>query len=305
VARVVEPDWDDLRTFLGAVRARSLAGAARALGVEHTTVGRRLSALETALGAGLVARGPAGLLLTPLGQKVVPLVEAVERAVGAVRELVASEKTRVRVAVPTGFATLLAPGLAELRARRPEIIVELLSGASPVDLKKGEADLAIRIGPVTDRELIARRLPDNGWSLYASEAYLARRPAPPDLQVLDGHDVIGYGANLVGVPAAQWLEAHTAGATIIVRASVMTEMLGAALSGAGIAALPCRMGDGEATLRRLTSAVIATRPMSLVYRREARLSAAAREVSRFVIDLMRETAPLWSGVGGRFLQSSR
>ena len=99
-------DWDDLRYFLEAVRASTLAGAARALGVEHTTIGRRLSALERALGASLVLRSPDGLRLTPLGERILPRVEEVERAVSAVREVLRAEETRVRLAVPSGFTPL-------------------------------------------------------------------------------------------------------------------------------------------------------------------------------------------------------
>src|SRR5688500_9079270 len=101
-----ELNWDDLRYFLGAVRAGTLAGASRAMAVEHTTIGRRLSSLEETLGAALVLRGPEGLKLTPLGEAAVPLVEQVEQAVAAVRDLVSARGARVRLAVPSGFTTL-------------------------------------------------------------------------------------------------------------------------------------------------------------------------------------------------------
>ena len=95
VSRAGELDWDDLRHFLHAARAGSLAGAAREIGVEHTTIGRRLNALEAALGAPLVLRGADGLTLTPLGEKALPLVSDVERAVLAVHDLMASRRSRV------------------------------------------------------------------------------------------------------------------------------------------------------------------------------------------------------------------
>src|SRR4030095_9713363 len=86
VAAVDDFNWDDLRFFLRAAQTRTLAGAARSIGVEHTTIGRRLSALERALGAPLVLRGPDGLRLTPLGERLVPLGHAVERGRLDVRE---------------------------------------------------------------------------------------------------------------------------------------------------------------------------------------------------------------------------
>src|SRR6187401_1585892 len=93
-------DWDDLRYFLRAVQSKTLAGAARAMGVEHTTVGRRLSALERSFGAALVLRSAEGLKLTPLAERILPLVEDVERSVRVVREAVDSRMLRVRLAVP-------------------------------------------------------------------------------------------------------------------------------------------------------------------------------------------------------------
>ena len=295
----LDPDWDDLRSFLRAAEARSLAGAARALRVEHTTVGRRLSALERSLGAALFARGPGGLRLTPLGVKVAPAIEEVERAVRAVRDLVRAERVRVRLAVPSGFAGFFASGLAAFRKRRADITLEIVSGARPVDLKRGEADLALRVGPVGDKDLIVRKLGDSGWSLYASPAYLARRPARAELDDLAGHEVIGYDASLAGTPAAQWIEARSKGASIVLRGREMTDMLAAALGGVGVAALSCYFGDAEPGLRRLSSAVIARREISLVYPREARLAEPVREVIRFVVALMRENALRLSGVGSQ------
>jgi DNA-binding transcriptional LysR family regulator len=284
-------DWDDLRYFLRAASATTLAGAARSMGVEHTTIGRRLASLERALGTALVLRGPEGLKLTALGEKLVPLVEDVERAVHQVEQAARSEKVRVRLAIPSGFAKFFTEGLARLRTEHPEIAIELVSGARPVDLKKGEADLAIRSGPIDDDELVVRKLGESAWSLYASDAYLARHPEPLDLAHLRGHELIGYDPSLAAVPAAKWIEERGNTATIVLRSREMTDMAAAASTGAGIAALPCGLGDEEPTLKRLTPAVIGTRPFSLVYRREAKLSDQVRAVIDFVIDVMQQALP--------------
>lgn len=290
MARADDLDWDDLRYFLHAVRARTLAGAARALGVEHSTIGRRLTALEAALGAPLVLRGPDGLRLTPLGERVVPLVEELARAVEAVRDLVASNATRVRLAVPSGFTRLFTPGLAQLCRDHPGLSLELVSGARPVDLARGEADLAIRAGAVTDKDLVVRALCISGWSLYAAEGYLARHPAPIELDDLGGHQVIGFDSALSGLAAAAWIQKRAARATIVLRSREMTDMVAAASSGLGLAALPCLIGDSDPALRRLTPEVIASHKLSLVYRREARSSASVRAVARFVVEVIRQHA---------------
>jgi DNA-binding transcriptional LysR family regulator len=295
MGRADDLDWDDLRYFLRAAQARTLAGAARAMGVEHTTIGRRLSALERSLGAPLVLRGPEGLQLTPLGEKLAPLVEEVERAVAAVRELASSGGTRVRLAVPSGWTGLFAPRLSQLHRDHPALALELVSGSRPVDIRKGEADLAIRSGPIADKELVVRRLGESGWSLYASAAYLARHPRPSDPDDLAGHEIIGYDASLSAMPAAQWIKAR-AGASIVLRSREMTDMLAAAVSGVGLAVLPCMLGDMEPALERLTDRVVATRGLSLVYRREARMSASVRAVVSFVMDTIRGQGALISGV---------
>jgi DNA-binding transcriptional LysR family regulator len=292
-------DWDDLRYFLRAVQAKTLAGAARAMRVEHTTIGRRLSALERTLGAPLVLRGPDGLRLTRLGEKVAPLVEEAERSVLAIRNLVASEKARVRLAVPSGFTKYFTTGIAQLCRDHPGLLLEIVSGARPVDLKKGEADLAIRSGPVVDKDLIVRKLGETGFSLYAAETYLARRPAPLDPNDLTGHDLIGYDASLAGVPAAKWLEERAAKSTIVLRSREMSDMLAATLGGVGIAVLPCSLGDPEPTLRRLTPELVATRSLALVYRSETRLSKDVRAVIRFAVEVMRENADEIGGMRPR------
>jgi DNA-binding transcriptional LysR family regulator len=299
MARDEELDWNDLRYFLRAAQAGTLAGAARAMGVEHSTIGRRLSALERALGAALVIRAPDGLHLTPLGASLVPLVEDVERAVLTAYGHASQRQTRVRVAMPTGFTRLFSAELERLRKAHPQLTLEFLAGTRPVDLKRGEADLTIRSGPVVDEELIARPLGESGWSLYAAPAYLARRQAPVDLNDLSGHDLIGFDPTLSAVPAAQWIELRTLGATVVLRSREMSDMQAAALSGAGLALLPCLGADEETGLIRLTPLVLATRKLSLVYPREARLSKGIQAVIGFVLDVTRENAARIAGAATR------
>jgi DNA-binding transcriptional LysR family regulator len=290
-----ELDWDDLRYFLRAAQNGTLAGAARAMGVEHTTIGRRLSALETALGAPLVLRAADGLHLTPLGAHMLPLVEDIERAVRVVQEQATQQPARVRLAMPSGFTKLFTAHLGRLRDAQPRVSLELLTGSKTVDLQKGEADIAIRSGPVSDESLIARKLCDSGWSLYAAATYLARHPAPVTVTDLRGHDLIGYDLSLASVPAAQWIEQRAGDARIVMRSREMTDMLEATLSGAGLALLPCLLGDAEPALVRLTSEVLASREVWLVYPGKARRSAAVQSVARFVIEVMRDNAGRVSG----------
>lgn len=283
-------DWDDLRYFLLAAQAGTLAGAARSAGVQHTTIGRRLTALERSLGAPLFLRGPEGLSLTPLGEQLLPLVRSVERSVGAVHELARSRRARVRVALPAGFFAVLGEALAGFGRRHAGIALDTTAGGQLLDLKRGEADLALRIGPIHDDELIARRLGEVGWSLYASPRYLEGRPPLADAGDLAEQQVIAYGPALASTPAARWLDAHAAGARVALSTDEIATMLEAAVSGVGLALLPCLVADPEPRLVRLTPRVLARRELSLVYRRETRTNDAVRMTANFLVRAVREHA---------------
>jgi DNA-binding transcriptional LysR family regulator len=281
-------DWDAIRHFLHAARARSLSGAARSLGVEHSTVGRRIAALERALGGALVDRKPSGLVLTPLGRRALRLAEEMDRAARALGGLAHTDAPSVRVVVPTGFSALLTPHLASLAVRTPGVTLDIVSGAKRVELRRGSTDAAIRVGPVDDPELVVRKLGEVGSALYASRRYLGKRSVDPD--DLAGHAVIAFHRSLSALPAAEWLAARTAGSTVVLRGRDAADMVSAARSGAGLAVLPCFLADAEPDLVRLTPRPVALRRVSLVYRREARLSAPARAVLRFIVETLQEHA---------------
>jgi LysR substrate binding domain len=119
-----------------------------------------------------------------------------------------------------------------------------------------EADLALHSGPITDKDLVVRKVCESGWSLYASEAYLARKPAPVDPNDLTGHEIIGYDASLSAVPAVKWIELRVAKATAAPHSRI------------GLAAFPCMLGDSERALRRLTPDVFASATLVLCMRRQ-------------------------------------
>src|SRR6186713_3144092 len=295
VTAVDDFNWDDLRYFLRAVQTKTLAGAARSMGVEHTTIGRRLSALERAFGAPLVLRGPDGLTLTPLGQRIAPLVQDVERAVSAARAAVKAECARVRLSVPQALTGLFTQALAELRRDHAEVSLEILSDNRPPDLKRGEVDLAVLVRTVIDVDLVRRSLGDIGCSLYATDAYLARHPEPIDPNDLSGHEIVALKADATSAPAAKWLAEHAANATVVSRSNASASLVAAAVTGAGLALLPCFVAEAEPALKRLTPDVLTKHPVTLVYRREVRLAEPIRVAIRFVVNVMRKHADSISG----------
>lgn len=115
------------------------------------------------------------------------------------------------------------------------------------------------------------------------------RPAiPAELDDLRGHEIIGFDPTLSAVPAAKWIEQRMAGATLAVRRREMTGMVAAALSGAGLAILPCPIADDQPGLIRVTPDVLATSQLSLVYARESRLAKPVQTVIRFVAEVIQE-----------------
>ena len=281
-------DWNDLRYFLAAMRAGTLAGAARQLSVKHSTVGRRLDALEEALGAAIFIRGEQGLKLTATGEKLLPYAEQIERSTREIRDQVMTQTARVRVAVPTGLVKVFAPHLGTLQSRHPEIVLVFLSSSQPADLTKGEAELAIRVGPITDESLIARKIGTAVWSLYGSSAYLARSGAPKTARDLAGHELLGFEPRLAAIAVgAQWIAAHGHGARIAMIHREIADMVAAAVAGIGLAVLPRIVADRESGLQRLTEEVLGEQTFFIVYRREIAQAKPVQQVIRFLTEVMR------------------
>jgi DNA-binding transcriptional LysR family regulator len=252
-------EWGDLRYFLAISRGRTLAAAARELGVEATTVGRRIVAFERTLGARLFDRRPDGFALTRAGERILENARAVEAQMMEVERKAVGEDTRldgtVRLATTENLAVgILVRLLAPLSEAHPALAIELLTGAQAVDLRRREADLAVRVGPgmkPSQHELVARKLVTIGMALYASESYVARFGAPREGASLEGHRLVGYGGDLRAIPTSQALGRIGAGARTVLRANSMLTVTEACAAGMGITVLPCFLGDSEPGLLRL------------------------------------------------------
>lgn len=293
-------DWNDFRHFLAVHRAGTLAGAARGLRVQHSTVGRRLDALEEALGARLFLRTPDGFVLTGAGSAILPLIEEAERALAAAERVVQGGDERVegivRLTTSELLSGLLVRRLAELSALHPQLMVEVLAGNRSLDLARGEADLAVRVAATTQPDLVCKRIGDAGWSLYASESYILRRGAPASPRDLAGHDVIAFDESMAGVPGAIWLGRHGAGARVAIRGNSIPAVLNAAIVGMGLAVIPCFMGDVEPTLKRLTPELLGSREIWLVFHPDVARIARVRRVIDFVTEVVGQELARLSGV---------
>ena len=165
-------DWDDLRFVLALRRAGSLGAAARLLKVEQSTATRRLTALEAALGAQLVARTPEGLALNEAGQLVADLAQSIDGRVEELLRRIGGEDQRpeglVRLSTSESFTPFLMGGLVPLRQEHPKIQVQLVVNSAALDLMRRDADLALRLFRETNPALVTRKIGVIGWSVYAS-----------------------------------------------------------------------------------------------------------------------------------------
>jgi DNA-binding transcriptional LysR family regulator len=292
-------NWDDLRYFLALARAGSLAGAARELGVEHTTVGRRLGALERALGARLFTRGPSGLVLTEAGNAIHQSAAAIAEQVATIERRIGGVDSRihgvVRLTIPESVGSYFVDWARELRNRHPGIMIDLISNDEPLDVRNGDADIAVRFCEVKDPDVVTRTLGSGGWSLYASSEYVTRKGLPHNFNDLAGHEVIGYDDGMSDIIGARWLREHAGGATFVMQANGTATVTSAVVAGLGIAPLPCIIGNREPGLVRLSPEVLGACQINLVVHPELSQIARIRKTIDCLVEAFARDAPLWSG----------
>jgi DNA-binding transcriptional LysR family regulator len=246
-------DWDDLRSFLAIARNRSLSGAARELGLQQSTMSRRLEAMEARAGARLLQKTPRGYELTPLGEAVLGNAERMEAEAIAVERVVQGRDVAlsgvVRLTTVEVIANLVLPrAIAALHAQYPGISVDVLSESRSLSLSKREADLAIRMTRFEGNELVSRRMATSGTALYASSDYLARHGVPPEGT---DHAIIAVLEDQAYMPEAVWLRDVMAGARVAVRTNSRDAQLAYAKAGLGVVCLPCFLADGVDGLERI------------------------------------------------------
>jgi len=285
-------NWDDLRVFLAAARRGSHKAAAKELHVDPTTVGRRLDVLERALGARLFERTPEGLRLSRAGCRLQERAERIEAELHASeRELGAAEAEvggTLRVTASDGFLHyVLLPELAQLRREHPALQLELRSDTGRLDLSRREADVALRWGRPTEPSLVARRLVEAEFGLYASESYLERAGSPRNAAALAGHDFIGFEKALDGLPHVRWLERHVGPPRYVLRANTTVAQCQAATGGHGIVVLANTVAEREPRLKRLLPRLQGPRrELWFVTHRDLRSAPRIAAFQRFVLSLL-------------------
>lgn len=230
-------DWDDLRIFLAVARTESLSGAGRRLGMDASTVGRRVARLEGAVGAPLFLKTPQGYALTAEGARLVAPAEAAEQAAAAAAEAISQEAGitgQLRIGAPDGCANYLLPQVArDLCAAHPALEVQIVALPRVVNLTRREADMAIAVSPPDTGRLMVQRLADYRLHLAAHVDYLARHPALRGLNDLRGHRMIGYIPDMIFDRELDYLSATGVEVAQISSNSVAVQMQ-AVRAGAGL-----------------------------------------------------------------------
>lgn len=268
--------WDDLKYLLAVADAGALAPAAKALAVDPSTVSRRISALEKALGAELVARTPEGMTLTPAGHAAVAVARRIDTELGALAADLAGsvEAGIVRVSTTEAFASNILRAVAPLHAQYPRLQIDVVPTHQAVDLRRREADLAVRMFRDDHDGLALRKLGQVGWSLYATRRYVDAHPQGKGL--LDGHAVVGYTDTAMA--GAQWLAQHVKPESIRVRTTSPRSALEAALADLGVCVVPCYLAEREPGVARLTDQVVALSDVYAVFLPERRGDARLRVI---------------------------
>jgi DNA-binding transcriptional LysR family regulator len=287
-------DWDDLRYFLAIHRTGNLARAGGVLGVNATTVSRRLAALEEQMDALLFDRTPDGYLLTPPGRDLVPRAERIEAETIALERTIAGAAQRaagtVRVTATEMLATrFVAPHLPRFRSAWPDITLELECTNRAVSLTRREADIALRLARPREESIVTRRLAPIHLALYASPSYLERRGMPPNPEAsLAGHDLLLFADSRLFKVENGWFVPRMEGASIALRSDSVSSLYTATLSGLGIALLPRAVADEDTDLARIETRT-APEPRVVWQAVHEDLQKSAR--IRAVLDFLAEIIP--------------
>lgn len=236
-------EWSDIRIFLAIAREGTLAGAAQKLGQSQPTMGRRLRALEQAVGQTLFQRTGEGFVLTEEGEAVLAHAERIENeALGFQRRLDGRDgelEGLLRVSSSDWFGShILTPVLAEFAQTHPQVVVELVTSQTRFSLPRREADLVFRIQPFDEPEVIARRLMTLPYGVYLKSDLPA--PQPGDGR---GATLITMNTRFAGMPDAVWLRRMLPHADIVSRSNNRDVQARLCALGVGVAVLPRPLGD--------------------------------------------------------------
>lgn len=292
-------NWDDIRIFLAVARQGGLAPAAHHLGINHTTVARRLSGLEAELHTRLVNRTPTGVTLTPAGQSFLQHAEKIENeALAAEQRVYSADGTvsgRVRLATREGVgAWLICPKVADLRRQHPELNLELVSEARTISLLKRDADITISLQYPPQGRVIVQKLVDYRLGLFASPAYLEELGPIESIEELNNRDVVWYLDDFVDIDEQRYMQRIVTNSRAGFRATNILAQYAAVTAGMGVGIIPVyAAGPDPALVRVLPDQVEEMRTYWLSVHPDAQGLPNVRAVIDFVLEIIREKKNLF------------
>jgi DNA-binding transcriptional LysR family regulator len=293
-------DWDNLRYFLAVARAGKLTAAARRLGQDHTTVGRRIASLESAFRSKLFERRPEGYRLTETGQRLYENVKTVESSVCELQRDLAGQTQHVegvvRIGAPDDFGNLfLAKHIGELQSLHPGLTIELITLPHALSVSKREVDIAIGVERPAEGRLFVRRLTDFEMRLYANRDYI------------DAHGPIDRSSDLArqtwigpvsDFNATALMDAATeldCAPKLRFACSSLAGQLAAAMSGAGVALLPRYVADQEKSMAPVLPDIVkAMRAYHMMVHADLRDLPRVRAVTNYIGQRVAEARALFA-----------
>jgi DNA-binding transcriptional LysR family regulator len=247
--------WDDFRVVGVIAETRSLPAAAVTLGVDHSTVFRRLNQIEAALGVKLFERLRTGYAVTPAGEEIVALAGRLDDEITSLTRRLSGREPdpsgELRVTTNDSLLVhLLTPLFARFRQKHPKIRLDVVIGNRALNLSKRDSDVAIRATDVPPETLVGRRLARIGWALYASAQEL---PRPAEITEAETwtKNWVALGDTLGALTAVRHVQGHVPPERIVYRVDTVLGLAEAIEAGIGIGHLPCFAGDIRPGLRRL------------------------------------------------------
>jgi DNA-binding transcriptional LysR family regulator len=293
----MELEWNDLTIILAICRAGSLSGAARLLGHNHSTVFRKINAIEAKTGVRFFERLPEGYAMTEAGEIALRYAERIEAEVQAMgREVLGQDmrlQGRIRVTAMEGFSIQIAPRLfAEFCRQHPQVSIEIIGASSALDLARREADIAVRATPKPPDTSLGRKICDFRFAIYAAPSYINEHE---HISLPEQQWSLIQGTNEWLVPHI-WKKKTHSEQQIIFTSSLSMSVINAAAQGMGCTLLPCYLGDVDQRLVRVADPLEAlTLELWILTHPDLRHTARVKALMSYLYDELEKDADLFEG----------
>ncbi|RZL02001.1 MAG: LysR family transcriptional regulator [Rubrivivax sp.] len=284
-------NWDDIRLLISVSEQGSLLDAGRAQGIATTTVSRRIANLEKSLGAHLIHRTYGGTLLTDAGRRLVDATASVAIELDAsIRGAIGSDQAlegAIKVTIVEGLAPLMVEAVQQFRLRNPNVTFELDQANRPLDISKGEADIALRTVRPGSQGLVVRQVGTIHFGVYGARSRFGTRIVAPGRDLLSRCDAVVLGGELQGLKETQWLSSRVR--LVALQTPTLSSLMAAVSSGVGVGVIPDEFAAKDPSLHRLCSCeAVPKKALWLVMNRRTARTARVRAFAEHVAQYLRD-----------------